>query len=52
MKKNGWGHLKTFSRTSWLSLIRLDINHPWGMGFKFIEMKGIALLQGEMILKE
>jgi hypothetical protein len=46
------GHLKIFSRTTWLILTRLGTNHPWGRGFKGIQTKGIALLQGEIIAKE
>jgi hypothetical protein len=45
-------HLKIFSRTTGPILTRLGINHPWGRGFKFVQMKGIALLQGEIIGKE
>jgi hypothetical protein len=33
-------------------LTRLGTNHPWGKGFKFVHMKGIAPLQGEIIAKE
>jgi hypothetical protein len=48
-EKIGWGHLKIFfSRTTGLRLIRL----LWGRGFKFIQTKGIALLQREIIVKE
>jgi hypothetical protein len=48
----GWGHLKIFfSRTTGPILTRLGINHPWG-GFKFVQMKGIILIQGEIIAKE
>jgi hypothetical protein len=36
----------------WAILTRLSTNHPWGRGFKFIQMKGIAPLQGEVIAKE
>jgi hypothetical protein len=43
--KMKWGHLKIFSRTIGPILARLGTNHPWGRGFKFIQMKGIALLQ-------
>jgi hypothetical protein len=31
---------------------KLGINHPWGRGFKFLQMKGIALLEGKVIAKE
>jgi hypothetical protein len=49
----GWVHLKIFfSRTTRPILTRHGINHPWGKGFKFVQMKGIALLQGEVIAKE
>jgi hypothetical protein len=48
----GWGHLKIFSRTIGPIVNRLGTNHPWGRGFKFIQMKGIAPLQGEIIAKE
>jgi hypothetical protein len=49
----GWGHLKIFfSRTTGPILTRLDINHPWGRELKFVQMKGIVLLQGEIIAKQ
>jgi hypothetical protein len=35
-------HTKFFSRTTGLSLTRLGTNHPWGRGFKFVQMKGIV----------
>jgi hypothetical protein len=42
-----------FSRTIGPIPTRLGTNHPWHMkGFKFVLMKGIALLQGEIIAKE
>jgi hypothetical protein len=45
-----WGHLEIFfSRTN---LTKLGTNHPWGRGFKFIQMKGITLLQREIMAKE
>jgi hypothetical protein len=47
----GWGHLKIFSRTTGPILTRLGINYPWGRGLKFVQMKGIAPLQGEIIAK-
>jgi hypothetical protein len=51
--KMGWGHLKIFfSRTTGPILTRLGTNHPWGRGFKFVQMKGIAPLQGEIIAKQ
>jgi hypothetical protein len=51
--KMGWGHLDIFfSRTTWPILTRLGINCPWGRGFKFVQMKGIVPLQGEIIAKE
>jgi hypothetical protein len=49
----GWGHLKTFfSRTTSPILTRLGTNYPWREGFKFVQTKGIAPLQGEVIAKE
>jgi hypothetical protein len=51
--KMGWGHLKIlFSRTTGPILTRLGINDPWGREFKFVQMKGIVPLQGEIITKE
>jgi hypothetical protein len=51
--KMGWGHLKIFfSRTTGPILTRLRINRPWGRGFKFLQMKRITLLEGEVIAKE
>jgi hypothetical protein len=41
-----------FSRTTGPILTRLGTNHPWVEGFKFIQMKRNALLQGEIIAKE
>jgi hypothetical protein len=41
--KMGWGHLKIFSKTTWPNLTRLNINHPWGKGFKFVQMKELPL---------
>jgi hypothetical protein len=51
--KMGWGHLKIFfSRTIGPILTRLGTNHHWGdLGIKFVQTKGIALLQGEIIAK-
>jgi hypothetical protein len=49
--KNGVGSFKIFSRTTGPNLKRLSTNHSWGRGFKFVQKKGIALLQGEIILK-
>jgi hypothetical protein len=47
-----WGHLKIlFSRTIGAILTRLGTNHPSGRGFKFVQTKGIALLQGEIIVR-
>jgi hypothetical protein len=40
-----------FSRITAPILTRLGTNHPWG-GFKFLQMKGNALLEGEIIAKE
>jgi hypothetical protein len=39
-------------QNQWPNLTRLGINHPWGRGFKFVQMKGFANLQGEIIAKE
>jgi hypothetical protein len=50
--KIGLGNFKIFSRTTGPILTRLGTNHPWGRGFKFVQAKEIALLQGEMIAKE
>jgi hypothetical protein len=51
--KVGWGHLKIFfSRTTGPSLTRLGTNHLWGSEFKFVLMKGFALLQGEVTVKK
>jgi hypothetical protein len=52
--KIGWGHLKIFfSRTTEQILTRLGTNHPWAEGiFKFVQTKGITLLQGEIMEKE
>jgi hypothetical protein len=33
-----------FSRTTWPISTRLSTNHPWGIGFKFDQMKGGTLL--------
>jgi hypothetical protein len=41
-----------FSRTTGTILSKLGTNHPWGRGLKFVQMKGIAPLQGEIIAKE
>jgi hypothetical protein len=35
-----------FSRTTGPILTKLGTNHPWGRGFKFVQMKGIALSKG------
>jgi hypothetical protein len=40
-----------FSRTTLPILTRLGTNHPLGREFKFVQTKGIALLQGELIAK-
>jgi hypothetical protein len=51
--KMGWGHLKIlFSRSTGPILTRLGTNHRRGTGFKFVQTKGIASLQGEIIAKE
>jgi hypothetical protein len=47
-KKMGWCHLKIFSRTTGPILTRLDTNHPWGRGFKFLQTKGIAFSKGSL----
>jgi hypothetical protein len=49
--KMGLGHLK-ISRTTGPILSKLGTNHPWGRGFKFVQIKGIAPLQGEIIAKQ
>jgi hypothetical protein len=41
-----------FSRTTGPILTKLGTNHPWEKGFKFLQMKGITPLQGEIIAKE
>jgi hypothetical protein len=47
------GHIKIFfCRTTGPILNRLGINHPWGRGFKFVQMKGISPLQGKIIAKK
>jgi hypothetical protein len=49
----GGFHLIIFSsRTTAPFLTRLGINHPGERGFKFLQRKGIALLEGEVIAKE
>jgi hypothetical protein len=49
----GWGHLKIFfSRTTGPILTRLSTNHPWVRGFKIVQRKEIAPLQGEIIAKK
>jgi hypothetical protein len=46
----GWGHLNIFfSRTTGLILTRLGTSHPWDEGLKFVQIKGIAPLQGKVI---
>jgi hypothetical protein len=48
----GRGHLRIFfSRTIGPILTRLGTNHPWREEIK-VCLKGIALLQGEMMAKE
>jgi hypothetical protein len=50
--KIGYGHGKIFfSRPTGIILSRLGTNHPWGRTFKFVQMKGIAPHQGEVIAK-
>jgi hypothetical protein len=41
-----------FSRTAGPILTKLGTNHPWGTGFKFVQMKGIVPHQGEIIVKQ
>jgi hypothetical protein len=41
-----------FSRAAGSILTKLGTNHLWGRGFKFVQIKGIAPLQGEIIAKE
>jgi hypothetical protein len=50
--KTGWGHLKIFSRTTGPILTILITNHRWERGFKFVQMKGDAFRQGEIIAKK
>jgi hypothetical protein len=51
--KLGCGYLKIFfSRTTCPSLTRLGTNNLWGRGFKFVQTKGIARLQWEIMVKE
>jgi hypothetical protein len=51
--KIGWGHLKIFfSRTTGPILTRLGTSHQGEEGLKFLQTKGIALPQGEIIVKE
>ena len=51
--KIGWDLLNIFSsRTTGPILTKLGTNHHWEEGFKFVQMKGIAPLQGEVIAKE
>jgi hypothetical protein len=40
------------SRTTGPILTRLGKNHPWEEEFKFDQINGIALLQGEVIAKK
>jgi hypothetical protein len=44
----GWGHLKIISRTTGQSLNDLAQIILGGRKFKFVQTKGIALLQGEI----
>jgi hypothetical protein len=41
-----------FSRTTGPILTTLGTNYPWGEGFNFVHIKGIAFLQGKIIAKE
>jgi hypothetical protein len=45
--KMGWGHLNY-----WANFNQAWHKSPLGSGFKFVQLKGIALLQGEIIAKE
>jgi hypothetical protein len=47
----GCGHIKIFSRTSGPILTRLAQIILRGRGFKFVQTKGISLLQREIIAK-
>jgi hypothetical protein len=47
----GWGYLVIFSRTTGPILTRFGIILG-GRGLKFLQMKGIALFEGEVIVKE
>jgi hypothetical protein len=47
--KMGLGHLKIFfSRTTGPILTRLGTSRPWDEGLKFVQIKGITPLQGEV----
>jgi hypothetical protein len=41
-----------FSRTTGPISTKHGTNYSWGKGFKFVQMKGNALLQLEIIAKE
>jgi hypothetical protein len=41
-----------FSKSTGPILTRLSTDHPWGRDFKFVQIEGIALLQGEIIAKK
>jgi hypothetical protein len=47
-----WGHLKIFSRTTGPILTDLSQSVFGGKGLKFVQMKGDAILQGEIMTKE
>jgi hypothetical protein len=47
----GWGLLKIFFRTTRPILTRLGTSHPWEERLKFVQIKGIAPLQWEVIAK-
>jgi hypothetical protein len=46
------GHLKIISRTIKPILTRLGRIYPWVKKIKIFKRKGIALFQGEIIVKE
>jgi hypothetical protein len=48
----GWVHLKIFSRTTGPILTRLGTDHTYVKGIQVFQMKGITLLQGEIIPKD
>ena len=45
-------YLKIFLfRTTRVISTKLGTNHPWVEGFKFVQMQGHVLLEGEIIMK-